>query len=430
MPAPPWPGLLCRARDPSPPGIPIPTSVRLLLHSINFPPEFTGIGKVNGELVAWLADRGHEVRVVTAPPYYPEWRVHPGYSAWRYSRSQEAGAEVFRGPLWVPAAPGGFKRLLHLASFALASLPNLARQLAWRPDVVLVIEPPLFCAPGALLLARLTGARAWLHVQDFEVDAAFELGLLKSPALRAPVRAIESFLMRRFDGLSSISQAMVERAAQRCGRSDVRLLPNWVDCAHIHPLAGPSPFRQQLGLDAGEVVALYSGNLGRKQGIDLVVEAAGRLSGSRIRFVLCGRGVEYEDLKSATAGLPNLSWLPLQPYDRLNDLLGLADIHLLPQKATAADLVMPSKLPSMLASGRPVLATAEPGTEVARTVDGCGEVVPPATVSAFVAALERLAADPERRTRDGAAARERALALFSRQAILEHFEAALTGRAG
>lgn len=405
--------------------------MRLLLHSINFPPELTGIGKVNGELVAWLVERGHVVRVVTAPPYYPEWRVHPGWSAWRYDRDRAAGAEVFRSPLWVPSTPGGLQRILHLASFALSSLPNLTRQLAFRPDLVLVIEPPLFCAPGALLLARLTGARAWLHIQDFEVDAAFELGLLKSPALRSLVRRAESFLMRRFDGLSSISQAMVGRAAERSGRQDVRLLPNWVDCEHIRPLQGPSPYRAELGLDAHAVVALYAGNLGRKQGIDLVVEAAGRLaqSGSGIRFVLCGRGVEYEELKATTAGLPNVSWLPLQPYERLHELLGLADVHLLPQKATAADLVMPSKLPSMLASGRPVLATAEPGTEVARAVEGCGEVVPPASVSAFVAALEGLAARPDLRAQYGAAARERALAHYSREAILRQFEALLPGTA-
>jgi colanic acid biosynthesis glycosyl transferase WcaI len=405
--------------------------VRLLLHSINFAPELTGIGKVNGELVAWLAARGHEVRVLTAPPYYPEWRVHAGHSAWRYTRTRECGAEVFRSPLWVPSAPGGFKRLLHLGSFALTSLPNLARQLAWRPEVVLVVEPPLFCAPGALLLARLTGARAWLHIQDFEVDAAFELGLLKSEALRGAVRQAEAFLMRRFDALSSISQAMVERAGARAGRPDVRLLPNWVDCDHIRPQAGANAYRQQLGIGPEETLALYSGNLGRKQGIDLVVEAAGHLAhaDTRIHFLICGRGVEYEGLKAATAGLAKVHWLPLQPYERLPELLAAADVHLLPQKATAADLVMPSKLPSMLASGRAVLATAEAGTEVARTVAGCGEVVPPGSVAAFVAALTALAADPARRAQYAEAARARALAEFSRDAILERFEASLLGAA-
>lgn len=399
--------------------------MRLLLHSINFAPELTGIGKVNGELVAWLAARGHEVRVVTAPPYYPEWRVHAGHSAWRYTRTPECGAEVFRSPLWVPANPGGLKRILHLAGFALASLPNLARQLLWRPDVVVVVEPPLFLAPGALLLARLTGARAWLHIQDFEVDAAFALGLLRNETLRKIVRRAEAWLMRRFDGVSSISQAMVARAGEYAGRTDVALLPNWVDCDHIRPLEGPNAYRQQLGLDATDVVALYSGNLGRKQGIDLVVEAAGRLhaAGAKIRFLLCGRGVEYEDLRAATAGLPNVLWLPLQPYERLPELLACADIHLLPQKATAADLVMPSKLPSMLASGRPVLATAEPGTEVARMVAGCGEVVPPGSVAAFVAALERLATDAALRLDYGQAARARALAEFSQDTILQRFEA-------
>ena len=162
--------------------------MKILLYGINFSPEVVGIGKYTGEMATWLAAQGHEVRVITAPPYYPAWRVAPGFSAARYSRSRVDGATVFRTPLWVPAQVSGAKRLLHLLSFALFSFPALLAQWSWRPDVVWVVAPALTCAPGACLFARMRGTKAWLHIQDFEVDAAFDLGILKGALLRRVVR--------------------------------------------------------------------------------------------------------------------------------------------------------------------------------------------------------------------------------------------------
>ena len=129
--------------------------MKILLYGINFAPELTGIGKYTGEMAAWLAAQGHQVRVVTAPPYYPDWAVGAGYSARTWRRERWQGVDVWRCPLWVPPRPGGAKRLVHLASFALSSLPVMLRQLLWRPEVVWVVEPPLFCAPTAWAVAQI-----------------------------------------------------------------------------------------------------------------------------------------------------------------------------------------------------------------------------------------------------------------------------------
>ena len=163
--------------------------MKILIYGIHSAPALTGIGKYSAEMAEWLAARGHEVSVVTAPPYDPQWEVQPGYRAGRYAQETRRGVTVRRAPLWVPARPGGLKRLVHLASFALSSLPSLLRAAAGRPDIILVVEPALFCAPAAWLAARLCGARAWLHIQDYEVDAAFELGLLKGAGLRGACAA-------------------------------------------------------------------------------------------------------------------------------------------------------------------------------------------------------------------------------------------------
>lgn len=401
--------------------------MRILLHGINFAPELTGVGKYTGEMAEWLAARGHEVRVVTAPPYYPEWQVRAGYRAGRYSVGTWRGARVWRCPLWVPARPGGLKRLLHLAGFAASSFPVMFRQIFWRPDVVWVVEPPLFCAPTALLVARLSGARAWLHVQDYELDAAFELGLLKGGRLRRAVTACEQKLMRRFDRVSSISQRMLERA-QAKGVDAQRLVPfpNWVDIAAVTPADGPNPFRAELGIAPEAIVALYSGTMGRKQGLEVLAQAASRLqSAPGLVFVFCGSGAGREGLETQCEGLPNVRFLDLQPFERLGALLGMADIHLLPQQAGAADLVMPSKLTGILASGRPVVATCSEGTELARVVQDRGLVVLPGDAAALVSAIRKLAHNRDLRTRLGGNARAYAQEHLSRDVVLPQFEWAL-----
>lgn len=401
--------------------------MKLLLYGINFAPEMTGIGKYTGEMAQWLAAQGHEVRVITAPPYYPAWAVWPGYSAGRYRSELWHGVEVMRTPLWVPRQPSGLRRLLHLSSFALASLPALLGQWRWRPDVVWVVAPAFACTPGALALARLSGARTWLHIQDYEVDAAFELGLLKGTRLRACVSAAERWLMRRFDRVSTISQRMLQRARTK-GVNDARLvhLPNWVDVTAVQPLAGPSSYRAQLGISPDAVVALYSGNMGAKQGLEVLAELA-RLLGHRpdIQFVYCGQGAGREALVQACAGLPNVHWLDLQPVERLPDLLGLADIHLLPQRADAADLVMPSKLTGMLSSGRPVVAGTRANTELGQVVAQCGRLAVPDDAQSFAQAVEELAGQPGLRHELGQRARAWAEQNLARDSVLRQFEMAL-----
>jgi colanic acid biosynthesis glycosyl transferase WcaI len=186
--------------------------VKILLYGLNYSPESVGIGKYSAEFASWLAARGHQVRVITAPPYFPQWRVAASHRN-AYASERLEGVQLQRCPLWVPRRPGGVTRLLHLASFALTSLVPLLAQRSWSPDVVITVAPAFFCAPGALLLCRICGQRpiSWLHIQDFELDAAFELGLLKGRLLRSLAETWERRILCRFAMASSISQAMVQR---------------------------------------------------------------------------------------------------------------------------------------------------------------------------------------------------------------------------
>ena len=387
--------------------------MRILVYGINFTPELVGNGKYTGEMVEWLARHGHEVRVVTAPPFNPSYKVGTGYSAWRYRREEfrtSTGIGTFtalRCPLYVPRNLSAWKRILHIASFAVTSLPVMLLQLFWRPSLVLVVEPTASCIPGGVITAWLSGAKSWLHIQDFEVDAGFALGLLKSDFLRSSIVAVDRKLMLGFDRVSTISGKMMERLHEK-GFPLTRsvLFPNWVDTTLVFPAEKKSPLREELGIAEDAVVALYSGTMGRKQGLEILATAAESLAANQtIQFVFCGEGPYRATLGRLCAHLSNVHWLPLQPFERLNDLMNLADIHLLPQCAEAADLVMPSKLTGMFASGRPVVATAHDGTQLATVVRNCGVVVRPDDAPQFSDAIIQLAADAALRTRLGQNAR-------------------------
>jgi colanic acid biosynthesis glycosyl transferase WcaI len=411
--------------------------LRILIYGLNYAPELTGIGKYTGEMAAWLAERGHEVRVVTAPPYYPAWRIRDDYRGAWYRTEREPGKPVvYRTPLYVPQRPTGLKRIAHLVSFMLGSLPVMLRQTFWQPEAVFTVEPTFFCAPLTLFVGKSAGAACWLHVQDFEVDAAFELGLLpaQGPVHDAALR-IEKFFTMAFDRMSGVSSRMVDRAiAKGISPDRVVLFPNWVDVSEIYPLDpaynSSNLYRHSLGqaLDDidNKIIVLYSGNMGAKQGVELLAPLANAFADDpRVHFIFCGDGAFRTRLEELVAHSLNVTLLPLQPLSQFNDLLNAADIHLLPQRGSAADLVMPSRLSAMMASGRPVIATAHPGTQVAQVVEGRGLAVPAEDADALHAAVSRLVEDKQLRLALGRAAREYAVKHLGKQQVLEQFEADL-----
>lgn len=401
--------------------------MHLLILGLNYAPESVGVGKYTTELAQWLVAQGHRVSVVCAPPHYPSWRISAGYAGWRYTRSVESGVEVIRCPAWMPRRLTALQRILTLFSFTISSwIPLIAR--ARRADLIMLIEPTLLAAPGAVLLGTALRRPLWLHVQDFELAAGVGSGYFgRTGRLLRAIEVVEAWLRRRFDRVSTLGAHMDQRlAAAGVPQSRRLVLPNWVDCARIRPLPGASAYRARLQVPEGTMVALYSGTFGRKHGLDLLVDVARELQGrAGLHFVFCGEGPEAESLRTRAAGLTNVTWLPLQPLEELNDLLNLADVHLLPQLTEVASAVLPSKLTGMLASGRPVVATAEPGTELAELVSRAGIVISGRNVRVFARAIMTLAEDAALRARLGRAARELALNHFDKDAVLGRYDMAI-----
>lgn len=364
----------------------------VVVYAMNYAPETAGVGKYTGEIAEYLAAEGMDVTVVTTPPHYPGWAVQPGYRN-GFSATAEGRITVLRAPLMLRRKMRGIWRLLAPLSFALTSAPVVFWQiLRRRPATVFCVEPTLFAAPVAQLAARLIGARTVLHVHDMEVDAAFAVGHLNSrPWLKALGHVFERVVLGRFDRLITISNRMAEGLVLK-GVPDakVSVVRNWVDLGQFHPMEDISPYRAELGFRPEDFVVLYSGSIGAKQGLNVLLDAAEHLEDEQhIHFVVAGDGPQKPELEARYGHLANVRFLPFQPYARLNALLNMPDLHVLPQDRSTADLALPSKLGGMLASGKPVLVTADEGTELAQFVEGAVYLTPPNDPESLAACILR-----------------------------------------
>lgn len=403
--------------------------MKLLILGINYAPEKIGIAVYTSGMAEALAADGHEVNVITAQPYYPDWRVQTGWPRWLYKRIDEAERlKVLHCPLYVPNVPTGVKRILHHASFAASAFfPALWRARALQPNVVLVVAPSMISALPGLAAARLGGASTWLHIQDFEVEAAFATGLLSSNGrIGRAARAFEAWVLRRFDRISTISDAMLAKLTEKgVPVEKIVAFRNWADLSNVPGGETDTAFKAELGITTPHV-ALYSGNLANKQGLEILPALARALEHrDDLTVLVCGDGPNRASLEEASRGLSNIVFCPLQPKAKLGALLSVADVHLLPQIAGAADLVLPSKLTNMLASGRPIIATALPNSALASELVNCGRITSPGDGMAMAAAVIDLIDAPELRVSLGQAARARAESHWAEKAVLGRFKADL-----
>ena len=294
----------------------------------------------------------------------------------------------------------------------------------WRPRAIIVVEPTFFCLLPALILSRLSGAKLWLHIQDFEIDAAFDLGLIKNNFFKKILIMIESYLMSKCDRVSTISQNMM-KLAKRKGVKNSHLIffPNWADIHLKTSSQDINTLYKILKIQKKHTLVLYSGNMGNKQGLEFLVEAASDLKKHKdIIFIFCGEGSEKNKLVKQCTNLTNVRFSELLSLNIFPNLLHMADIHLLPQREDVADLVMPSKLTGMFASGRPVVAIAKGTTEVAKAVKNNGIVVSPGNPKKLSDAILKLAYDNKLRLKLGKNARQYALDYFDKNKILGQFE--------
>jgi len=404
--------------------------VRILVLGINYWPEQTGIAPFTTGRCEYLVARAHEVVVCTSLPYYPEWRIPPNYKGRFLVHEERNGVSIFRCRIYVPKHVDPLRRVLHESSFVAASLLRALAQK--RPDVMLVISPPLGLGLSAVILSRRWGIPYVFHVPDLQPDAAVDLGMLTPGPLVRGLYALERFAYRNAALVSTLTEGMRERIISKgLAGNKVKLFPDWATAdAFAVPLeAGGSNFRRSRNLN-GRFVVLHCGNMGVKQGLDVVLGAA-ELSRDdrRIEYLLVGDGAARKSLKERAAArtLLNVRFMPLQAQAEFMDLLAATDVSLITQQRAVANIAFPSKTLTLMAAGRPVIASVNTKSEVARTVveAGAGLVVQPENPSALSCAIKTLMNDSNERQSMGASARTYARRHWDRNRILANTAAEL-----
>ncbi|MBS7566466.1 WcaI family glycosyltransferase [Mucilaginibacter sp. Bleaf8] len=352
---------------------------RILLISHNYSPEPTGIGKYNGEMMDWLAKAGYDCTVVTTYPYYPYWKVQAPYNSNWYKKEvflypENGGAiTVYRCPLYVPSNPTGKKRMLQDVSFWTSKFWVILKLLfsSKKFDLIITIAPPFHLAYLGLMLRARKGGKLLYHIQDLQIEAAQDLNMISNDKLFERLYRIEKDILTKADFVSSISDGMISKIKAKANR-EVMFFPNWADTGFFSPISNRQELKQQWGYKPDELVFLYSGAIGEKQGLEGIIYAADLLkSEDKIKFVICGSGPYKEKLiqLAEQKQLNNINFLPVQEKEKFNEFLNMADFHLILQKANAGDLVMPSKLTTILAVGGVSVVTCSPGTTLHNVID-------------------------------------------------------------
>jgi len=399
--------------------------MKINVWGINYAPEPTGIAPYNAALCEHLHREGHEVHMVTSFAYYPAWRKAPEDRA-LFRTDDVRGVPVHRCWHYVPRKANALKRIVHEGTFVLMSF---LRQLTLPvPDAYVVVSPPLLLGAAAWLLGKIKRRPFVFHVQDLQPDAAAGLGMLKQGLLVRALYWLESFAYRKAVRVSGITPGMLD-AYRRKGVAEEKLVlfPNGVALPDLLTAPGRGAFRKRFGFAEKDFLAVYSGNLGVKQGLDVLVEAARHLSPG-IQIVICGEGAQRNALAQMIREheLHNVSLLPLQPDAGYREMLVDADVCVITQQRGSGGFFFPSKLLTTLAWEKPVLTVADRESELVRALDDgrFGVNVEPGHPEKLARALEHLSAS-RAELRGYAVAGRRYVERFEMERVLEEFTSVL-----
>ena len=363
-----------------------------------------------GEVMTAIADqwiaRGHRVEVITSLPWYRDHAVAAGWSGRLVRSQQEPWGRIRR---WHPFPADKGRLAARAAAFAgftvLAGADAVAA--AGRCDVVFAMSPPLPLGAAGWAASWRGRAPLVFNVQDVFPDAAVETGVLRSARAAAAAGRLERWVYRRAAAVTVLSEGMAANVRAKLDPGadphKVVVIPNMADPGRITPADRHNSYRAELGLDGdpNTTVVMYAGNLGHSQPLELVVAAAQRFADQGrvdVQFVVNGDGVARSSVASAAERLPNLHLVGWQHPERLGGVLAAADLHLVLLRSGLGTSSVPSKVYSVLAAGRPVLAGVDRHSEVDRllAVSGAGRTVEPDDADAFCSAVAEMVSDPGR----------------------------------
>jgi glycosyltransferase involved in cell wall biosynthesis len=364
--------------------------VRIHIVSLVFPPE-RGAARRIGELAQFLSAAGHIVTVVTCLPNYPRGIIFPGYqNALLQKEKWNEDVSVYRVFTHISRnRQSSISRALTYLSFAIFSLIGL--MAGPKPDVVYVASPPYFLGLTGWVACVLRRSKLVMDIQDLWPDAPIALGYIKSKWMIQLLKAIEQFIYARASLVFTISETMRTLVAERVkDGSKVWLVCNWVDLKESGPVDGMA-LKFSLGFE-GKFIALFAGNIGKAQGLDMVLDAAREcVNNPDVQFVVLGDGIEKERMmnRAEQLSMRNISFLDPVPEDQVPAHLGMADVLLVTlARAKHREAVIPSKLQVYMASAKPIVVAAEGAAAEVVRIANCGITAAPHDGKALAEAVD------------------------------------------
>ncbi len=338
---------------------------KITIVSLNFYPEDTAVGLYSTQLAEYLVKNNFEVQVITGFPYYPMWKIADDYKDKpTHFVEKYKGINIIRYKQYIPKNPTFFKRILLLLDFSFGSYRNASK--IKETDLVFTVVPFTSSILVGNKIAKRNNAKHWVHIQDFEFDAAAETDLVGNKKLIFKFLFwLEEKILLKPDVLSTISHAMLRKLQSKTKNKKTLLLPNWVDINTINP----EKAKQHPYLNSDKFKILYSGNIGEKQDWNLFLEIAKNIKDPQIEFIVVGNGAKKDWLVKEIESLENVIYYPPVPYKELSDLLCNADLHILFQKNNVVDTVMPSKILGMMASAKPSIISGNKDSEVRKIIN-------------------------------------------------------------
>jgi colanic acid biosynthesis glycosyl transferase WcaI len=385
-----------------------------------FWPELIGSAPFTSDIADWLAREGRQITVVSGLPHYPGTTVFPAYQDRKRFHETMGTVSVERLGAGPPRRASTLARIANEIEFLVRGLGALATGRITRHEIVLALCPSILSVTLALAARRRNGT-AIAIVHDIQSGLAEKLGM-NGGRLSALMRWAERAMLNRVDLVIVLSQEMKDQLRRIGVDTPIDVVPLWVDTDQIQP---SEPATRPA------VKVLYSGNLGRKQGLGQVVAMAEHLAGCRpeIEIVLRGNGNQAQELLSEIARkrLENVRLAELQPNEGLATALSAGDIHLVPQNPQAASFAVPSKVYNIMAVGRPFVATALPDSTLwhLQRESGAFLCVPPDEPVRFAEAVLRLADDAALRRELGRRGRAYVEQHYAKPLILSAFSSRL-----
>ena len=398
--------------------------MKLAVLTPHFAPDVAPTGVVVTRIVEELAARGHRLEIYTSLPWYRDHKIEPGYEGRLIRREDLPWGSITR----IHPFPAPDKRALFLRGAAFGAFTTMATRVAARGgdlDGVLAVSPPLPLGVAGARVARSRRAPFVFNIQDVFPDVVIELGYLRNPVLIAAAKRLERYCYKRADAITVLSEEIRANLVRKVADpSSIRVIPNFVDTDSIVPADKDNAYRTEFGL-AGKKVVMYAGNVGLSQPVDLLLDAAGALAYEPdLVFVINGSGARRAELERRARDLDNVVFVDMQPIERLPEVLAAADIHVVALKRGLARASVPSKSYSILAAGRPIIASVDGSSAVAEMVSaaGAGIAVEPEDAEAFTKAVRKLLDDPDEAERMGRAGRRFVEGAASPAAIADAYE--------